>query len=46
MAELKTKANDQSVKAFLQKVEPPQKRDDSFKLLEMTKRLSGLEPTM
>jgi len=46
MAELKTKANDQSVEAFLQKVEPPQKRDESFKLVEMMKRLSGLEPTM
>ncbi|RKD86325.1 DUF1801 domain-containing protein [Mangrovibacterium diazotrophicum] len=46
MAELKTKANDQSVEAFLQKVEPTKKRDDSFKLLEMMKRLSGLEPTM
>lgn len=46
MAELKTKANDQSVEAFLRQVEPAQKQADSFQLLELMKSLSGEEPRM
>lgn len=46
MAELKTKATNQSVEAFLQTVEPKLKRDDSFKLLELMKKLSGFPPKM
>lgn len=46
MAELKTKANDQSVEEFLKAITPAQKQADSFDLLEMMKRLSGFEPTM
>ena len=46
MAELKAKANNQSVEAFLQTIEPAQKREDCFKILEMMKRLSGFNPTM
>ncbi|WP_372775534.1 DUF1801 domain-containing protein [Mangrovibacterium sp.] len=46
MAELKTKATNQSVEDFLQTVDPPQKRDDSFKILELMKKLSGFPPKM
>jgi hypothetical protein len=46
MAELKTKPNDQSVEAFLNAIPDAQKRQDSFTLLEMMERITGLEPKM
>lgn len=46
MAEIKTKQNDASVEDFLNGVEEEKKRDDSFKILEMMKRITGEEPKM
>ena len=46
MAELKTKKNDVSVNDFLNSIEDGQKREDSFEVLEMMKKLSGKEPKM
>lgn len=45
MAELKTKATKQSVAAFLQSVEPTEKRQDSLALLELFKKITG-EPAV
>lgn len=41
MAELKTKATTASVKDFLNKVEPEEKKKDSFRLLEMFEKITG-----
>ena len=41
MAEPKTKATKASVKDFLNKVEPEEKRQDSFTLLEMFEQITG-----
>ncbi len=41
MAELKTQPNDDSVQAFLDGIEDGQKREDSFRLLEMLSVASG-----
>jgi len=46
MAELKTKKNDQSVEAFLNRVEDEQKRNDSFTIMNLMKEVTGAEPTM
>ena len=46
MAELKTKKNDQSVTAFLDKIPDEQKRMDSYTILELMKQASGAEPSM
>ena len=46
MAELKTKANTASVENFLRKVDDKQKREDSFKILEMMKKITKEEPKM
>ncbi len=46
MAELKTKKNDASVEGFLIGVENERRREDSFVVLEMMKRITGEEPTM
>ena len=46
MAELKTKKNDASVEGFLTGVENERRREDSFVVLEMMKRITGEEPTM
>jgi hypothetical protein len=46
MAELKTKVNDASVEAFLSTIEDEKKRQDSFALLEMMKRVTQWEPKM
>ncbi len=46
MAELKTKKNDASVEGFLTGVENERRREDSFVVLEMMKRVTGEEPTM
>ena len=45
-AKNKTTANDASVTAFLNAVKDDQKREDSFKILEMMERLSGYAPKM
>lgn len=46
MAEIKTKATDASVEEFLKRVEPQQKQDDAFKLLELFKTVTGEKPVM
>ncbi len=46
MAELKTKANDDSVVNFLNSVDEDQKRKDSFELLEFFKHVTEEEPKM
>jgi len=46
MAELKTQENDQSVDAFLQRVEDEKKRQDSYAVLEMMREATGAEPRM
>ena len=44
--ELKTKLNDANVNDFLNSVENEKKRTDSFKVLELMKRITGEEPKM
>lgn len=46
MSELKTKATTQSVTEFLNKVEPEEKRRDSFTLLEMFQKVTGEKAVM
>lgn len=46
MAELKTQATKQNPKDFLDKVEPEQKRADSFLLLEMFRNVTGEKAVM
>lgn len=46
MAELKTKANDGSVEGFLNSVENTRRREDSFKVLQLMKDVTGEEPQM
>lgn len=46
MAELKTRVNDQSVTAFLDKVTEDQRRQDCYTILEMMKKATGAEPKM
>jgi len=46
MAELKTKATAQNPKAFLNTIEPEQKKKDSFTLLEMFQRVTGEKAVM
>ena len=46
MSEPKTKATKASVKDFLNKVEPEQKRQDSFALLEMFEEITGEKAVM
>lgn len=46
MAELKTKATDKNPKDFLRTIEPEQKREDGFTLLEMFKRVTGESAVM
>ena len=46
MVELKTKKNESSVEDFLNRVESEKKRADSFRILEMMKQITGLEPKM
>jgi hypothetical protein len=42
----KTQKNSASVKDFLNSVEDNKKREDAFKVLEMMKEATGLEPQM
>jgi hypothetical protein len=46
MAELKTKLNDASVDKFLNSVEDEQRRNDSFTVLELMKKITKAEPKM
>jgi hypothetical protein len=46
MAELKTKKTDASVDGFLSGVENERRREDSFVVLEMMKRITGEKPKM
>ncbi len=46
MAELKTKKNDTDVTAFLNTIDHLQKREDAIEVLNMMKRVTGLEPKM
>ena len=46
MAELKTKPSDQSVEDFLNGVADEKKRQDSFTILELMKRVTKAEPKM
>lgn len=46
MAQNKTVRTDASVTDFLEAVQPQQKREDSFKLLELCKKITGFEPYM
>lgn len=46
MAELKTKLNDASVRAFLDTIEDESKRDDCFEIMNLMKKASGEEPKM
>ncbi len=46
MTELKTKPTDKNVKEFLNKVENPRRRDDSFKILKLMREITQEEPIM
>lgn len=46
MAELKTKRNQGDVKAFLNSITDEKKRQDSFTILELMKKVTSLEPEM
>jgi hypothetical protein len=46
MAELKTKKTDASVQEFLNAVEHPTRREDSYAILEMMREITGTEPAM
>ncbi|MGQ0600539.1 MAG: DUF1801 domain-containing protein [Anaerolineales bacterium] len=46
MAEPKTKLNNRSVEAFLNRIPDKQKRKDSFTLLELMKQVTKEEPKM
>ena len=46
MAELKTKPTDKKVTDFLDSVEHPKKKEDSYKVLELMKKVTGEEPVM
>ena len=46
MAEPKTRKTDASVEAFLKKIDDPQKRADSFALVELMRSVTEQEPDM
>lgn len=46
MAEQKTKPNDQSVQAFLEQIDHPQKREDAFAILQLMQEVTGFPPRM
>lgn len=46
MSDLKTKANQQSVIAYLNTIEPQKRREDSFAILALMQEVSGEEPQM
>lgn len=44
--ELKTQVNDADVKEFLDLIEDDQKREDSYRVMEMMQEVTGCEPKM
>ena len=46
MTELKTKPNDKNVIEFLDNVENPKRREDSFKILKLMREITQEEPLM
>ncbi len=46
MTELKTKKNDADVEAFLNGIEDEKRREDSFAVLELMKKITKAEPKM
>ena len=46
VAEIKTKPTAASVEEFINNIEKEQKREDSFVLLEMMKKITGEEPVL
>ncbi len=44
--ELKTKVNDASVSEFLDKVDNDQKREESYRILDIMREVTGCEPKM
>lgn len=46
MADIKTKQNDASVTAFLDGLSNQKRRQDSYVVLEMMRKITGLEPKM
>lgn len=46
MAELKTKPGNGDVMSFLKTIEPPSKREDSFRILQIMAELTGDEPVL
>jgi hypothetical protein len=46
MAENKTKQNEQSVEEFLTRIPDEKKRQDSFAILDLMKKVTGMEPKM
>ena len=46
MAELKTKKTEASVQEFLDAVEHPTRREDSFAILDVMREITGQEPAM
>lgn len=46
MADLKTEPTGESVTDFLNKVEPEEKRGDSFEILQMMEKITGEKPKM
>jgi len=46
MAELKTKPTEVKVTDFLDSVKDPRKREDSYKVLDLMKKITGEEPVM
>jgi hypothetical protein len=46
MSDMKTKANNQSVEAYLHSIEPQKKREDSFAIVALMQEISGEPPRM
>ena len=46
MAQLKTQPNKQSITAYLNSIDPPQKREDSFAILKLMQEVTGEAPQM
>ena len=46
MAEAKTKKNDANVESFIMQVEDPKKREDSFAVIKLMQKITGVAPKM
>jgi len=46
MSDMKTKANDASVNAFIERVENPGRREDAFLLLDLMNTITSAKPVM